>query len=313
MEKDKLKGKKEKQIIRVKEGISRKRFLSYLAIASSSGAFIWDWWTSKGKVLEINNTNQKSTSNNNNITNKESRESFTEFVGEDINLEMIAIPAGSFMMGSNDGYENQKIHKVNLKGFHIGKYPITQTQYQAVMGENYSYFSNAENASLYQEWGNHPVDSVTWLKAVEFCQKLSLQTGKNYKLPSEAQWEYACRAGSTGKWCFGNDEKQLKDYAWYQDNSEHQTHPVGQKKPNQWGLYDMHGNVWEWCEHYDYEQTLISLLANILQNTESDTENLLRGGSWYTYSLNCSSASRTYYDVYSDENVDGFGFRVVCV
>jgi formylglycine-generating enzyme required for sulfatase activity len=135
---------------------------------------------------------------------------FIDILPKSIKLEMIAIPGRNFRMGSNEYKDEKPIHQVTLKAFHMGKYPITQAQYQAVMGENPSYFSNNPN---------HPVEQVTWFKAVEFCQKLSQIRGKNYKLPSEAQWEYACRTGRTTKWSFSNDENELGEYAWYGNNS----------------------------------------------------------------------------------------------
>jgi formylglycine-generating enzyme required for sulfatase activity len=219
---------------------------------------------------------------------------------------MIAIPAGSFMMGSNDGYDDEKpIHKVNLKAFHIGKYAVTQAQYKAVMGKNPSGFSNNSN---------HPVEKVSWFDAEEYCKKLSELTGRRYKLPSEAQWEYCCRAGSTTKWCFGDNEKRRGEYAWYDSNSNSQTHEVGQKKPNEWGIYDMHGNVWEWCEDYwvnNYKNTPTDGTANILQNAESQARRVLRGGSWLNYSAFCRSANRLNVNPGNDYN--DYGFRVVCV
>ena len=170
-------------------------------------------------------------------------------------------------------------HLVNIPSFAIGKYPITQEQYEAVMGENPSHFQNKPK---------NPVECVTQQKAREFCQKLSERTGKKYRLPSEAEWEYACRAGSETRYYFGDDASKLGEYAWYMDNSNSQTHPVGQKKPNKWGLYDMHGNVWEWCEdewHSNYQ--------GMNDNPSQNSRYVLRGGAWSHDPRLCRSASPT--------------------
>ncbi len=156
----------------------------------------------------------------------------------DFHLEMVDIPAGKFNMGSNEYEDEKPIHEVIVPAFQIGKYPVTQAQYQAVMEKASSSFSrNSQN----------PVKSVSKDDAEVFCKQLSKLTGKNYRLPTEAEWEYACRAGTETRFSFGDDESQLGDYAWFIDNSDNVTHPVGQKRPNLWGIYDMHGNVWEWC------------------------------------------------------------------
>jgi len=139
--------------------------------------------------------------------------------------EMVLLPGGSFQMGSTHDSNEQPVHTVRVTSFAMGKYPITQAQWKKVMGSNPSRFSSGGD--------QRPVEQVNWDDAQAFIQKLNQQTGQSYRLPSEAEWEYACRAGSTGKWCFGDDESQLKHYAWYDDNSGDQTHPVGEKKPNQ--------------------------------------------------------------------------------
>ena len=181
-----------------------------------------------------------------------------------IKIEMVEIPAS----------QDQKINS-----FKIGKYPITQEQYQAVIGTNPSHFQgNPQN----------PVERVSYNDAVAFCQKLSQLTGRNYRLPTEPEWEYACRAGTTTKYYFGDDANQLEDYAWYSANSQDTTHPVGQKLPNTWGLYDMIGNVWEWCQDSCFT----------------------RGGSWGLISYFCRSAISIYLDIY-DGRSNSIGFRVV--
>lgn len=218
-----------------------------------------------------------------------------------VKLELVDIPAGSFMMGS-DEYDSEKpIHQVTLKAFKMGKYPITQKQYLAVMGKNPSNFQGDENL---------PVEKVSWDDAVAFCKKLSEMTGQKVKLPSESQWEYACRAGSTGKYCFGDDVSKLENYAWYSENSGSKTHPVGEKLANSWGLHDMHGNVWEWCgdvwhENYNGAPTDGSAwLKDGSQNIHA-----LRGGSWFDEDIGCRSSVRYWDD--ADLRYDNIGFRVV--
>jgi formylglycine-generating enzyme required for sulfatase activity len=241
---------------------------------------------------------------------------FTEDLGNGVNLEMAAIPGGSFMMGSQENEVGRKDnespqHHVTVPSFFMGKYPVTQAQYQAIMGTNPSYFKGS----------NRPVEGVSWNNAVAFCQKLSQKTGKNYRLPNEAEWEYACRAGTTTPFHFG--ETITTDLANYNGNYTYGQGPKGVYREettevgsfgvaNNFGLYDMHGNVWEWCQdrwHTNYEGAPIdgSAWLGIEKNTNT---RLLRGGAWYNDPGYCRSAVR--YHHYLDYHNTYLGFRVVC-
>jgi formylglycine-generating enzyme required for sulfatase activity len=239
----------------------------------------------------------------------DNKTSFTEKLPNRVTLEMVSLPAGEFLMGSPDsdsdaGDWEKPQHQVKVNSFAIGKYPVTQAQYEAVMGTNPSYFKNNPQ---------NPVEKVSWDDAQAFCQKLSQITGKTYRLPTEAEWEYACRAGTTTRFYFGDDANQLGDYAWYDGNSQQTIHPVGQKKPNAWGLHDMIGNVWEWCEddwHSTYENAPRDGSAWIKNNNDNDYR-ILRGGSWYFDPNYCRSAYRDYYIRRVDYSFND-GFRVVC-
>ena len=240
---------------------------------------------------------------------------FIETLPNQVTLEMVVIPTGRFLMGSPCQNENPQ-HIVKVNSFAIGKYPVTQSQYQSVMGINPSYFQgNPQN----------PVESVSWDNAQAFCQKLSQITGKTYRLPTEAEWEYACRAGTTTRYYFGDGRNlrrfdeyfgcdiayfELEDYAWYEGNSWGRTQPVGQKKPNAWGLHDMVGNVWEWCEdhwNWDYNGAPTDGSAWIEGEYKQP---VLRGGSWSDEFYFCYSATRNYSN--STEAFEFFGFRVAC-
>ncbi|MEN6473791.1 MAG: formylglycine-generating enzyme family protein [Syntrophaceae bacterium] len=248
---------------------------------------------------------------------------------------MVSIPGGSFEMGSStvsyrweaDSTKNTTpVHTVTLESFDIGAYEVTQIQYLAVMGTNPSWFSWPACTSC-ENRENCPVENVTWGEAREFCQRLSDMTGRTFSLPSEAQWEYACRAGSTTTWCFGDNEDLLGDYAWYFKNLSElngllfevdytyiqvgeRPMPVGLKLPNAWGLYDMHGNVWEWCLdswHVDYTGAPTDGSA---WEPESGPLRILRGGSYYGVNkINCPSVARFANSV--DNPLCEDGFRII--
>ncbi len=192
----------------------------------------------------------------------------------------------------------------------MSKYPITQNQYQAIMGKNPSYFKG----------GKRPVENVSWYDATEFCQKLSQKTGKNYGLPSESQWEYACRAGTTTPFYFGETiTSELVNFNGYYPYAyaptgkyRKETTDVGSFSPNAFGLYDMHGNVWEWCAddwHNNYKSAPID--GSAWETGGNSNFSPLRGGSWYGTPDNCRSAFRGSYTWRVLHNFN-IGFRVVC-
>ena len=239
--------------------------------------------------------------------------SFTEDLGKGIKLEMIAIPGGTFWMGSpaneaeRDSDEGPQ-HQVTVPNFFMGKYPLTQAQYQAIIGHNPYYFKG----------NNRPVENVSWDDAVLFCQKLSQRTGKNYRLPSEAEWEYACRAGTKTPFSFGdNITTDLVNYnGTYPYKSapkgkyREQTTDVGTFPPNPFGLYDMHGNVWEWCEDDWHENYIDAPTDGSAWNSQSGSNTKpLRSGSWYSDARSCRSAARTRLS--RAFRSSRYGFRVV--
>ena len=215
-------------------------------------------------------------------------------------IPMVLIPAGSFVMGADKNSDEKPHHPVTLRSFLIGKTEVTQGQWKAVMGNNPSRFSQCGD--------DCPVEQVSWDDAQDFIRKLNQKTGLAYRLPSEAEWEYAARAGSTTEWSHGNDESQLADFAWFSTNSG-STKAVGQKRPNSFGLYDMHGNVWEWvedCWHDNY----IGAPADGSTWTTACRGNtrVLRGGSW---GINPSILRSAIRDRYSpDYRVNFIGLRL---
>ncbi len=217
--------------------------------------------------------------------------------GPTTTIEFVRVPEGQFLMG-----EKVQSHKVTItKPFMLGRYPVTQIQWEAVMGINPSRFKGD---------GDLPVGRVPWDGAQNFIRRLNAMAGENaYRLPTEAEWEYACRAGTTTKYSFGGDPANLGTYAWYGANASGVTHIVGQKLPNAWGLYDMHGNVWEWCNDWYGEYSSSS--ANDPEGPSEGSYRVLRGGGFYSDGSYCRSADRYYF--YPDGSLYSSGFRVVRV
>jgi len=230
-----------------------------------------------------------------------------------IGMKLVLIPKGTFTMGSPESEEgrqdNETQHSVTIsKDYYLGVYEVTQAQYEKVMGKNLSDFQGVivdnENAEL-------PVENVSWDDAVEFCKKLSAQpeekeAGRVYRLPTESEWEYACRAGSKTAYSFDDEEGLLPEYGWFDRNSSNRTHTVGLLEPNAWGLYDMHGNVWELCSDWygEYPNEPVS----DPNGPTKGTHRVLRGGSWYDFAACCKSTIRFRLDPSGLGN--SLGFRV---
>ncbi len=249
-------------------------------------------------------------------------------------IKLKGVPAGTFLMGSpSPAHPDEKPqHSVRItRSFYLGVYEVTQAQYAAVMGQNPSYFSptGAGKAALgNQSSDRHPVERVEWFDAIQFCNKLSEReglvafyvgsrhlvtvpdwNGPGYRLPTEAEWEYACRAGSVTRYSFGDDGKEHGDYAWFGPSANGQTHPVGQKTPNAFGLFDMHGNVAEWCwdaYHPGYYQ---QSPAEDPRGPNVNSDRIYRGGSWKDSQLwYVRSARRT--KMHAGNPANGVGFRL---
>ncbi len=234
------------------------------------------------------------------------RESLALDLGRGVKMEFVLIPAGSFVMGSDSGLEDERpAHTVTIsRPFFLGKYQITQQQWEAVMGSNPAAFKGPQN----------PVESVGWTDCQAFLQKLNdkfAARGMTFDLPSEAQWEYACRAGGKGKFTFGDDENRLADHAWFRGNAGGQTHPVGVKQPNAWGLYDMHGNVCELCADWYARDYYRQSPAADPTGADSSYHHVIRGGCFDDAASNCRASYRNMNDP-SDRN-HNVGLRVMCV
>jgi len=261
---------------------------------------------------------------------RESRQAeyIAESLGKGITLDMVSIPAGSFMMGSPDTEKNSYAderpqHRVNVVAFFMGKYPVTQAQWRVVAGLTKVKIDLSPDPSNFKG-NNRPVEQVSWLEVREFCARLSKHSGREYRLPSEAEWEYACRAGTTTPFHFGETiAPELVNYDGenpYGDAPKgeyrKQTTDVGSLKvSNAFGLFDMHGNVWEWCaddwhDSYAGAPTDSQVWINDIKNYEApETKKLLRGGSWVVDAQYCRSANRDQCDAHG--RYDFIGFRVV--
>lgn len=222
------------------------------------------------------------------------------FTSPSTGMEFVLIPAGEFMMGSMEVVSGKPVHKVTIKNsFYMGIYPVTQKQWTAIMNNNPSHVK-----------GNDlPVEHVSWNDAQEFIKKLNENEDTDkYRLPSEAEWEYACRSGTQTKYYFGDDASELRNYAWYCRNSRDTTHPVAQKMPNFWGLYDMHGNIWEWVQDSHRSNYVGAPSDGSAWKDGDNSVRILRGGNYGSGDFVCQSA---YSDLAAAESGFSAGFRVL--
>jgi len=237
-------------------------------------------------------------------------ETFTNSIG----MKFVLIPKGTFMMGSPSSEKgrrsNETQHEVTLtKGFYMQATEVTQGQWQSVMGTR-----PWSGKKYVGDSANNPTVYISWNDCQEFIRRLNQKERTNkYRLPTEAEWEYACRAGSTTRFHFGESDSILGDYAWYKNNAwdvgEKYARTVAQKQPNAWGLYDMHGNVWEWCQDwYEYEKNYPTGHITDPKGPSSGKSRVFRGGGWFSYAWDCRSAYRDWYS--PDFRVNYIGFRV---
>lgn len=223
-------------------------------------------------------------------------------LGGGVTMELVLIPAGSFVMGSppelGDGDEGPQ-HNVTLtRSFYLGKHEVTQAQWQQLMDSNPSHFKGAQR----------PVDTVSWDDCQRFLGKAAEKSGRKFSLPTEAQWEYACRAGTTTHWSFGSKAEAGREFAWMAPNSGGVTHPVGEKKPNAWGVHDLHGNIAEWCADR-YANPYPKGDATDPIGSATGEARVVRGGAWGDHAENIRSAYRSCNG--ADGAHDGIGFRCV--
>jgi formylglycine-generating enzyme required for sulfatase activity len=235
--------------------------------------------------------------------------------------EMVSIPAGEFVMGSDDGeVDARPAHKIKVNSFLMDAHEITQEQYEKVMGNNPSRRKASKN----------PVEQVTWSAAIKFCNARSAQEGltpcydlktgqcnfaaNGYRLPTEAEWEYACRAGTSTSYWFGDRADRLRTFGWFEGNSDSKPHPVAQKRANAWGLFDTAGNVWEWCNDFYGPKYYRSSPTDNPRGPDTGEKRVLRGGAWSASAESCTSFVRNCDEAGTTDvclTMDSNGFRCV--
>ena len=218
-------------------------------------------------------------------------------------IRMVLLPAGQFVMGDDGGEDDEKpAHTVSVSAFYMDVHEVTQKDYVALLGKNPSLTKGDDL----------PAEQMSWTFAARYCNLRSLKEGlqpcydlgkhppacnfqaSGYRLPTEAEWEYACRAGGRGRYAFGDDPRRLAEHAWFEGNARKKTHPVATTRPNAWGLYDLHGNVWEWCHDRYGERYYAESPGKDPRGPATGDERVLRGGGWRSGAEACRCAARFY-------------------
>ncbi|WP_407282257.1 formylglycine-generating enzyme family protein [Methanolobus sp. WCC1] len=244
--------------------------------------------------------NTEKNTDNKNMCEKAKEKAPSISTTNSVGMDFMLIPAGEFYLDPSEFSYDIPVKVTIKESFYLGKYQVTQKQWKTVMGNEPSCF----------EGDDRPVECITWNEVRNFIKRLNeMENTDKYRLPSEIEWEYACRAKIDSEYFFGSQDMELDEYAWYYLNSQDGTHPVGQKKPNPWGLHDMYGNVWEWCQnryHRNYEEALAEGTA---WETVGSIGIVLRGGGWVSYPEKCRSSCRSSFD--SDYGSYSVGFRLL--
>lgn len=278
----------------------------------------WELSSLEGDFFFVSGENKNTLSlrdsddgNNNAVTRGKTSQGRSSFAGEAVwkdagtGMEFILVKGGCFSMGDGfgDGLPSEKIlHEVCVDNFYLGKYEVTQGQWKKIMGANPSHFKDCGD--------NCPVESVTWADVQTFIAEINNLSGQKYRLPTEAEWEYAAREGGKMlKWAGTSSEKKLGDYAWYDANSGDKAHPVGQKNPNALGFYDMTGNVWEWTSDWYSETFYTKSPRENPRGAEAGTNRVLRGGCWLDRPYDIRSSMR--FSFAPQAGFKSIGFRLV--
>lgn len=276
--------------------------VSLFMVSMTGCAFAWPWGGEDAPAENFDVRPSIEIAANEPAVEPASRPVPSRLVRNSLGMEFVLIPPGEFVMGSRNSAAAQPMRRVSIsRPVYMGRVPVTQAQWQRIMGENPSWKEGCRNC---------PVEQVSYLDVLHFLKKLNAMDRGNYRLPTEAEWEYAARAGTTGTYSFGDEPSILGEYGWYFRNTDRGAQPVGQKRPNPWGLYDMHGNVWEWVRDWHRPYPRVQTAVNPIGPSNGQYK-VIRGGSWTNDFDLLGSATRM--KVRPTNRHLNLGFRLVLV